>query len=235
MAESAGLDVPAAPAWARWVAVAGGLGYAPVAPGTVGSLLGALLFVGAFRGLHAPPIGEALGDLGVMLVFGLATVLLGLLGVYAADAAGRAFGRADDPRIVIDEVVGQLIALSPLLWLLGPGGEAVGETGKSAAPPTLFGPVVTGFVLFRLFDVWKPGPIRWADRRLEGGRGVMADDVLAGGFAAVCLPPCIRGAAALLSGAAALLSGAAALLGGAAALLAGARALAGVLPEVGWA
>ena len=47
--------------------------------------------------------------------------------------------------------------------------------------------VVTGFVLFRLFDVWKPGAIGWAERRLGGGLGVMADDVMAGLYAAVCL------------------------------------------------
>ncbi len=47
--------------------------------------------------------------------------------------------------------------------------------------------VVTGFVLFRLFDVWKPGAVRWAERRFEGGLGVMADDLVAGLYAALCL------------------------------------------------
>ena len=47
--------------------------------------------------------------------------------------------------------------------------------------------VVTGFVLFRLFDVWKPGAVRWAERRFKGGLGVMADDVVAGIYGAVCL------------------------------------------------
>lgn len=47
--------------------------------------------------------------------------------------------------------------------------------------------VVCGFVLFRLFDVWKPWPIRWLDRRVKGGMGVMADDVVAGVFAAAVL------------------------------------------------
>ena len=73
--------------------------------------------------------------------------------------------------IVIDEVVGQWIALMPLsagLWFAG-------------APPQLFpwpGWVV-GFLLFRLFDIWKPGPVGWADRR-KGPTGVMLDDVVAG-------------------------------------------------------
>jgi phosphatidylglycerophosphatase A len=45
----------------------------------------------------------------------------------------------------------------------------------------------TGFGLFRLFDIWKPWPISWADRHLKGGLGIMVDDLLAGGFAAVVL------------------------------------------------
>jgi phosphatidylglycerophosphatase A len=94
------------------------------------------------------------------------------LGIWAADQAEGAFGRADDGRIVVDEVAGQLLALAPLL----------------AAPPaarTSFSALVTGFVAFRLFDIWKPGPVRWAERRFSGGTGVMADDVVAGALAAL--------------------------------------------------
>ncbi len=47
--------------------------------------------------------------------------------------------------------------------------------------------VVTGFVLFRLFDIWKPGAVRWAERRFDGGSGVMADDLVAGVYAALAL------------------------------------------------
>jgi phosphatidylglycerophosphatase A len=46
---------------------------------------------------------------------------------------------------------------------------------------------VTGFVLFRCFDIWKPGPVRWAERRFEGGAGVMMDDLVAGILAAAVL------------------------------------------------
>jgi phosphatidylglycerophosphatase A len=55
-----------------------------------------------------------------------------------------------------------------------------------AAPPTWYW-LVTGFVLFRLFDIWKPWPIREADHRLHGGFGIMLDDVIAGAFAAALL------------------------------------------------
>jgi phosphatidylglycerophosphatase A len=90
------------------------------------------------------------------------------LGVWACDVAGRALGVDDHRSIVWDEFVGQWIALVPALL----------------AP---WWAVLAGFALFRLFDVWKPWPIGWLDRRLKGGLGVMADDVLAGLFAAVLL------------------------------------------------
>jgi len=101
-----------------------------------------------------------------------AALVAGLLivGIWAADRAGAAFGHEDDGRIVIDEVVGQLLALWPLLILCDLG---------SMNFELLVG-VVTGFVLFRLFDIWKPGAVRWAERRFRGGVGVMADDVVAG-------------------------------------------------------
>lgn len=145
------------------VATAGGVGLLPAAPGTFGAALGVAIFV-----LYSP---LGLGALGVL---GLG--LLGL-GIWAAEAAERSLGRKDDGRIVIDEVVGQLAALAPLL--------AVGEGG----PRSALG-LVTGFVAFRVFDVWKPGPVRWAERSFRGGIGVMLDDVFAGllaaGVVAVC-------------------------------------------------
>jgi phosphatidylglycerophosphatase A len=91
------------------------------------------------------------------------------LGVWASDQSEAAFGCKDDGRIVIDEVVGQLLALAPLCW-----------PGVPASPAA----VVTGFVLFRCFDIWKPWPVRWAERALPGGVGVMMDDVVAGALAA---------------------------------------------------
>ena len=95
----------------------------------------------------------------------------------AADRAEVAFGTKDDGRIVIDEVVGQLIALFPLLGL----------SAGSAARQALL--LAAGFLVFRLFDIWKPGPVRWAERRFEGGVGVMLDDVVAGILAAVVMTP----------------------------------------------
>ncbi len=102
-------------------------------------------------------------------LYALTVAGLVFVGVWAADEAERAWSRPDDGRIVIDEVAGQLIALSPLVFLELPHGWAS---------------VVTAFVLFRVFDVWKPGPVRWAERGGRGGVGVMMDDVVAGVLAA---------------------------------------------------
>ena len=102
--------------------------------------------------------------------YGLALVLAFALGVWACDAAGRALGVDDHRSLVWDEFVGQWLALLPLLLLAGP-----------------WWTIAVGFGLFRLFDVWKPWPIGWLDRHLKGGLGVMADDVVAGMFAAIVL------------------------------------------------
>jgi phosphatidylglycerophosphatase A len=140
------------------VASGGGSGYAPVAPGTAGSAVGVLLF-------------WPLAALGLPL---FAATLAGAiaLGIWAADVAERAYGRKDDGRIVIDEVAGQLLTLLPLV----PAGRA-----------RSLGWLVTGFVAFRVLDVWKPGPVRWLQDNLRGGAGVVLDDVLAGAIGAAGL------------------------------------------------
>ncbi|WP_049620531.1 phosphatidylglycerophosphatase A family protein [Frateuria defendens] len=101
-----------------------------------------------------------------------------LIGVWACNAAERALGVADHRSVVWDEFIGQWLALLPLLLV-----------------PAPWWGIVAGFALFRLFDVWKPWPIGWLDRRLKGGLGVMVDDVVAGVFAAVALAALLRGLA----------------------------------------
>jgi phosphatidylglycerophosphatase A len=113
----------------------------------------------------------AFGPLG----YGLSTLALLAVGIPAAGAAERIFGRSDDGRIVIDEVAGQLLALAPLL--LGP----------PLSRSTLLALLAVGFFAFRLFDIWKPGPVRLLERRVAGGWGVMLDDVAAGALAAAAL------------------------------------------------
>lgn len=85
--------------------------------------------------------------------------------------------RIEDPGVIVwDEFVGQWIALAPLLWQ--PGG-------------TLW--IAAAFVLFRLFDIWKPWPVSWADRTIKGGFGVMLDDAVAGVYAALVLSLAMNG------------------------------------------
>jgi phosphatidylglycerophosphatase A len=136
------------------LATGAGSGYAPVAPGTFGSAVGVLVYL---------PLAALSPGLYAVTLVGLTG-----LGIWAADVAERVFASKDDGRIVIDEVVGQLLTLAPLL-VLAPRGDL-------RSPAWL----VTGFVVFRLFDIWKPGPARWAERRFRGGAGVVLDDVVAG-------------------------------------------------------
>jgi phosphatidylglycerophosphatase A len=141
------------------LATGAGAGYAPVAPGTFGAALGVLVY------LPLSGLGPALF---LITVLGLL-----FLGIWAADEAERVFARKDDGRIVIDEVVGQLLTLAPLV--------ALGPRVEMRSPHWL----VTGFVLFRVLDIWKPAPARWAERRFRGGAGVVLDDVIAGLLGAV--------------------------------------------------
>ena len=101
---------------------------------------------------------------------GLQLAVLGLafaLGIWACGLTGRHLGVADHGAMVWDEVVAFLIVLAVL-------------------PKTLAWQAA-GFVLFRAFDILKPPPIRWLERSLHGGLGVMADDLLAAGYTLLCL------------------------------------------------
>jgi phosphatidylglycerophosphatase A len=100
------------------------------------------------------------------------------LGVWASNVIIARIGIDDPGCIVWDEFVGQWIALLPLLWV-----------------PRDWRWIVFAFALFRLFDVWKPWPVSWADRNIKGGLGVMLDDLLAGALAASVLAialACVR-------------------------------------------
>ena len=148
---------------ARAVATFGYVGLIPGPAGTWGSLA-------------ALPLGYALHRLGGFPALALATVLLYGLGYWAVLIEVVDENDLDPAHVVVDEVVGQWIALWPLslgLWHAG-------------APATLFPwpGWVFGFLLFRFFDITKLGPVGWADRR-KGAQGVMLDDVIAGLFAAL--------------------------------------------------
>lgn len=161
---------------AVWIATTGGVGFGPWAPGTWGALVAVAVFTFGLHRLGGP-------------LYGLALVAFSGLGVWASSAAESYFGRHDDGRIVIDEFVGQLIALFPLVLLneIALGGlEIPGlESTRFARIDIWWLLVVTGFVAFRWFDIRKPGPVKWAEDKFKRGAGVMADDIVAGFLAAL--------------------------------------------------
>jgi phosphatidylglycerophosphatase A len=122
---------------------------------------------GSWGSLAALPFAWAIEEAGGPGLLALAALALFALGCWGSGIALRATQTRDPGWIVIDEVVGQWLTLL-------------------AAPASLLGYAV-GFLLFRLFDIWKPWPVSLADRKLEGGFGVMADDVLAAIYAALVL------------------------------------------------
>ncbi|GAA3536986.1 phosphatidylglycerophosphatase A family protein [Zobellella aerophila] len=105
---------------------------------------------------------------GLPLGWYLALLVVGFIaGIWICNAATKAIGRHDHGAIVWDEIIGFGITMT--------------------AAPAGWQWVLAGFVLFRLFDIVKPWPIRWFDRRIHGGFGIMLDDVIAGIFAWLCL------------------------------------------------
>ena len=139
-----------------------GAGFTPVAPGTAGAVEGVAIFL-LIHAFHLGPGSSA-------LALAIINVTLFAIGVWASKRACQVTGLEDPQLVVIDEVSGQLIALTPLVFL----------------PSLTILSVVIGFVLFRFFDIFKPFPIRKLEH-LPGGFGVMADDALAGVYAAVLL------------------------------------------------
>lgn len=137
---------------------------APKAPGTFGSLAGIPV------GIFFYTFGKNLADEWQWpdwLPQSMLLILLGLFSWLVIDRTEKFWKTHDDGRIVIDEVLGQAIPLSFIAgdWKL------------------VFG----SFALFRFFDIVKPGPIGWADRRLPGAWGTLLDDVIAGVFAWIVL------------------------------------------------
>lgn len=130
---------------------------------------------GTWGSLAALPVGWLLMVLGGPVLLIVATVALFGIGWWATTVETRASGVEDPGEIVVDEVVGQWIALWPL---------AIGAAQVGAPYTALWPGWVAAFALFRLFDIRKWGPVGWADRRGDP-LGVMLDDVIAGVFAAV--------------------------------------------------
>ena len=145
-------------AWAWVLGTWFGAGLLKPGPGTYGSVAAVLLWMAAAHGLHPGDVALAVGT-------ALAAVAATGIGIPAATIVAREAGREDPGFVVIDEVAGQWIALI-----------AVRPDWTHA---------VVGLVLFRLFDIWKPWPIRRLEQ-LPEGTGIMLDDVAAGVLALMC-------------------------------------------------
>ena len=130
-----------------------GVGYSPIAPGSLGTLVAIPVYY--FLSNISSPIYEI--------------TLIGFffLSVWISENAEIFFGKKDDQRIVIDEIMGFLVTM---LWV----------------PKTAI-LMVVGFFLFRFFDILKPFPIRHLEKRFKGGFGVVLDDVMAGVYGNIIL------------------------------------------------
>jgi phosphatidylglycerophosphatase A len=126
---------------------------------------------GTFGTLAALPLVVLLSHFSSFSVYLIVTILVCVLGIWICGKTAEDMGVHDDSSIVWDEVAGMLITMLavPLSW----------QT------------VLVGFILFRFFDILKPWPISYLDKHVDGGFGIMVDDVLAGLFAVACLHLCL--------------------------------------------
>lgn len=142
-----------------------GVGYLPLAPGTWGSIVGVIIYL-VYKISIVPIIGQNFSSF-----FALTAILLVvfcIVGILASARVEKLLNNKDPQIIIVDEIMGQLIVFAfvpfGISWTL----------------------VIAGFVLFRLFDIWKPYPVRNFES-LPNGIGVCADDIVAGVYGGVCL------------------------------------------------
>jgi len=121
---------------------------------------------GTFGTLAAIPLYLLLAP-SSMIVYLIAVIVMSIVGIYICGKAAKDAGVHDHGAIVWDEIVGFLITMCmiPLSW-------------KS---------VIVGFILFRIFDIFKPWPISFIDKNVHGGLGIMLDDIIAGLAALACM------------------------------------------------
>ncbi len=153
-----------------------GVGYIPGAPGTYGSAVGVLIYVlsgvvwvNASARFPAFDGRSALSFQGwTVVVVSLCIVALTLAGIWASNRSIELLGNSDPSQAVVDEVIGLLVTFLFIPFTFS------------------WQMILIGFLLFRLFDIWKPYPIDDL-QNLKGGLGICADDIVAGVYAGVCL------------------------------------------------
>ncbi len=150
-----------------------GVGYLPLMPGTYGSAVGVLIYLAIANTINSFgfSVNFRMPDFlaaWITAAVALFMVLFCLLGIWAAGRSTGLLGNSDPSQAVVDEVLGQLI-----VFLFVPFGIS-------------WPFILAGFLLFRLFDIWKPYPIRSLEN-LPGGIGICADDMVAGVYGGICL------------------------------------------------
>jgi phosphatidylglycerophosphatase A len=199
---------PKKPQLALAIATALGVGYIPKAPGTFGSLVGiavailthpvslvmiiGLLFFHGGLGIDLPMFWGHSAPVLLLIPSLVALVIVGFLGVWSSSRAATYTGLKDPQYVVIDEVSGMHLTLVLAIMPVGlptgllPADEATVFGLYSAFSLLNWKYLLLGFILFRVFDIWKPWPIRRLEK-LPGGWGIMADDWMAGIYAAILL------------------------------------------------
>jgi len=140
----------------HFIATLGGIGLFPLAPGTVGSIFGWIIFIVLSHYIE--------------MIF--ATVLIIFLSIYVSNLATKDLVNKDHKSIVIDEMAGIWLAMIPVIYI-----------ASSQYERTLY--AVLSLIFFRLFDILKPYPISYVDKNFKGGFGIVLDDLIAGVFAGI--------------------------------------------------
>jgi len=197
------------PRLALAIATAFGVGYIPKAPGTFGSLVGiavailthpvsliviiGLIFLdGSGLGIDMPMFRGHTAPALLLIPSLVALVTVGFLGVWSSSSTATYAGLKDPQHVVVDEVSGMHLTLVLAIMPVGlptgllPADEATVFGLYSAFSLLNWKYLLLGFILFRVFDIWKPWPIRRLEK-LPGGWGIMADDWMAGIYAAILL------------------------------------------------
>jgi phosphatidylglycerophosphatase A len=145
----------------HFIASLGPIGKIPFAPGTWGSLFSCVLFIF---------ISHFVNQIGLLII------IISIFAIYICDQASKDLINKDHKSIVIDELAGMWVALYPAIYY---------DTRDERVAY-----VILAFILFRIFDILKPFPISYLDKNIEGGFGIVIDDIVAGlfaGFITVCL------------------------------------------------
>ena len=149
-----------------WLGIGLGSGLPRRAPGTWGTVGGLIVAIPLL----------SLGFVPFLII----TILACLLGTSICGRTSELMGGHDNPHIVWDEWAGMWLTLLPLSYM----GIANGNFWQNIAQPSSIVAIIIAFILFRFFDIIKPPPIGWADKKVAGGLGIMLDDIIAGIMAA---------------------------------------------------